>query len=94
MTESCNGDARQCCMVRIQFFFDFFLRFSFWQDKDKRIEQLEEKNRILELALKAVALVHTPLAKLEDAPVQQSLHDAAQKVRIMQALLDARTRRA
>ncbi len=75
-------------------FFDFFLRFSFWQDKDKRIAQLEEKNRMLELALKAVALVHTPLAKIEDgAPVQQRLNDAAQKVRIMQALLDARTRR-
>jgi hypothetical protein len=75
------------------FFFDF-LRFSFWQDKDQRIAQLEDKIRILELALKAVALVHTPLAKLEDAPVQQRLSNAAQKVRIMQALLDARTRRA
>jgi hypothetical protein len=73
-------------------FFDFFLRFSFWQDK--RIAQLEEKNRILELALKAVALVHTPLAKLEDAPVHQRLNNAAQKVRIMQALLDARTQSA
>ncbi len=51
-------------------FFVFFLRFSFWQDT--RIAQLEEKNRILELALKAVALVHTPLAKLEDAPVQHA----------------------
>jgi hypothetical protein len=48
----------------------------------------------LELALKAVALLHTPLAKPEDAPVQQRLSNAAQKVRIMQALLDARTRRA
>ena len=76
------------------FFFVDFLRFNFWQDKDKRIAELEEKIRILELALKAVALVHTPIAKLEDAPLQQRLHDAAQKVRIMQAMLDARNRRA
>jgi hypothetical protein len=94
MAESCNGDAGQCCKVRIQFFFDFFLRFSVGQDKDQRIAQLEDKIRILELALKAVALVHTPLAKPEDVPVQQRLSNAAQKVRIMQALLDARTRRA
>jgi hypothetical protein len=48
----------------------------------------------LELALKAVALVHTPLANVEEAPLQQRLHDVAKKVRIMQALLDARNRRA
>jgi hypothetical protein len=42
----------------------------------------------LELALKAVALVHTPLAKVEEAPLQQRLHDVAKKVHIMQALLD------
>ena len=47
-----------------------------------------------ELALKAVALVHTPLANVEEAPLQQRLQDVAKKVRIMQALLDARNRRA
>ena len=44
--------------------------------------------------MKAVVLVHTPLPKTDaEAPLEQRLRDAAQKVRIMQALLNARAKR-
>ena len=48
----------------------------------------------MELALKAVVLAHTPLPQAAaEAPLEQRLRDAAQKVRIMQALLNSRAKR-
>ena len=75
-------------------FFFIFLQFNFWQDKDNRIAELEEQVATLKLALKAITLVHTPFEHNVNAPIESRLLDVAKKVRIMQALLEARNRRA
>ena len=71
---SYSPDAAQCC-----------------KDKDAKILQLEKYVATLEKALNAVSLAHTPLAQTAaEAPLEQQLLHAAEKVRIMQALLNAR----
>jgi hypothetical protein len=45
------------------------------------------------MALKAVVMVHTPHAQKTEAPVEERLRDAAKKLHILQALLNARDKR-
>ena len=48
---------------------------------------------MLQMALQAVVVVHTPLARKPQATVAERLLDVAKKLQIMQALLNARDKR-
>jgi hypothetical protein len=48
---------------------------------------------MLQMSLKAVVVVHTPLARKPEATVAERLLDVAKKLHIMQALQNARDKR-